>query len=181
MVVTMEQPSITAIDKVSVAKICSGQVITDLATAVKELVENSLVSTAGDSAGHEPSNVSPWYSPLSSDRRPRAFQKPSYKNVPTVQKILGFVSKFEFQKASYQLPARTHGASCIYVQGCSPGNTTMEAESRERRYVEHRRTEHSGMLLSCLDQLVFSNFITRVLPTAAFNFAAVRRACSSGA
>lgn len=47
MVVTMEQPSIIAIDKVSVARICSGQVITDLATAVKELVENSLVSTAG--------------------------------------------------------------------------------------------------------------------------------------
>lgn len=39
----MEQPSIKAIDKVSVARICSGQVITDLATAVKELVENSLV------------------------------------------------------------------------------------------------------------------------------------------
>ncbi|CAM9959387.1 unnamed protein product [Scytosiphon promiscuus] len=38
----MEQPSIKAIDKVSVARICSGQVITDLATAVKELVENSL-------------------------------------------------------------------------------------------------------------------------------------------
>lgn len=39
----MSQPSIKAIDKVSVAKICSGQVIQDLATAVKELVENSLV------------------------------------------------------------------------------------------------------------------------------------------
>lgn len=39
----MEQPRIKAIDKVSVARICSGQVITDLATAVKELVENSLV------------------------------------------------------------------------------------------------------------------------------------------
>ncbi|CAM9203755.1 unnamed protein product, partial [Hapterophycus canaliculatus] len=38
----MEQPSIKAIDKVSVERICSGQVITDLATAVKELVENSL-------------------------------------------------------------------------------------------------------------------------------------------
>lgn len=47
MVGTMEHPSIIAIDKVSVARICSGQVITDLATAVKELVENSLVSTAG--------------------------------------------------------------------------------------------------------------------------------------
>lgn len=40
---SVEQPSIKAIDKVSVARICSGQVITDLATAVKELVENSLV------------------------------------------------------------------------------------------------------------------------------------------
>ncbi|CAM9152807.1 unnamed protein product [Pylaiella littoralis] len=39
---SVEQPSIKAIDKVSVARICSGQVITDLATAVKELVENSL-------------------------------------------------------------------------------------------------------------------------------------------
>lgn len=39
-----QQRSIKAIDKVSVARICSGQVITDLATAVKELVENSLVS-----------------------------------------------------------------------------------------------------------------------------------------
>lgn len=43
-ITSMEQPSIKAIDKVSVARICSGQVITDLATAVKELVENSLVS-----------------------------------------------------------------------------------------------------------------------------------------
>jgi hypothetical protein len=33
---------IQAIDKASVAKICSGQVILDLATAVKELVENAL-------------------------------------------------------------------------------------------------------------------------------------------
>lgn len=41
----MEQSNIKAIDKVSVAKICSGQVIQDLATAVKELVENSLVSS----------------------------------------------------------------------------------------------------------------------------------------
>lgn len=43
---SVEQPSIKAIDKVSVARICSGQVITDLATAVKELVENSLVNAA---------------------------------------------------------------------------------------------------------------------------------------
>lgn len=42
----MEQQSIKPIDKVSVAKICSGQVIQDLATAVKELVENSLVSAS---------------------------------------------------------------------------------------------------------------------------------------
>ncbi|KAG5176090.1 hypothetical protein JKP88DRAFT_259047 [Tribonema minus] len=34
--------SIKAIDKESVARICSGQVITDLGTAVKELVENSI-------------------------------------------------------------------------------------------------------------------------------------------
>jgi len=34
--------SIQAIDKTSVSKICSGQVILDLATAVKELVENAL-------------------------------------------------------------------------------------------------------------------------------------------
>lgn len=33
---------IQAIDKASVAKICSGQVVLDLATAVKELVENAL-------------------------------------------------------------------------------------------------------------------------------------------
>lgn len=47
----MEQPSIKAIDKVSVARICSGQVITDLATAVKELVENSLVSATACRSG----------------------------------------------------------------------------------------------------------------------------------
>ena len=35
-------PQICAIDKNSVHQICSGQVIFDLATAVKELVENSL-------------------------------------------------------------------------------------------------------------------------------------------
>lgn len=33
---------INAIDKHSVHKICSGQVVLDLATAVKELVENSI-------------------------------------------------------------------------------------------------------------------------------------------
>ncbi|CAM9754240.1 unnamed protein product, partial [Choristocarpus tenellus] len=38
----MGERSIKAIDKTSVARICSGQVITDLATAVKELVENSI-------------------------------------------------------------------------------------------------------------------------------------------
>ena len=38
---------ISAIDKQSVHKICSGQVVLDLATAVKELVQNSI--DAGDS------------------------------------------------------------------------------------------------------------------------------------
>lgn len=33
---------INVIDKQSVHKICSGQVVLDLATAVKELVENSI-------------------------------------------------------------------------------------------------------------------------------------------
>ena len=37
-----EASSIKPIDKASVHRICSGQVILDLATAVKELVENSL-------------------------------------------------------------------------------------------------------------------------------------------
>lgn len=36
------QPSIRAIEQVAVHRICSGQVILDLATAVKELVENAL-------------------------------------------------------------------------------------------------------------------------------------------
>lgn len=38
----MSSPAIQQIDKSSVHKICSGQVVLDLATAVKELVENSL-------------------------------------------------------------------------------------------------------------------------------------------
>ena len=38
--------SIRAIDNDSIEKICSGQVIVDLATAVKELVENSLDANA---------------------------------------------------------------------------------------------------------------------------------------
>ena len=37
-----EASCIKPIDKASVHRICSGQVILDLATAVKELVENSL-------------------------------------------------------------------------------------------------------------------------------------------
>ncbi len=36
------EPKIKAIDKASVSRICSGQVILDLSTAVKELVENAL-------------------------------------------------------------------------------------------------------------------------------------------
>ena len=35
-------PAIAAIDAASVHRICSGQVILDLATAVKELIENAL-------------------------------------------------------------------------------------------------------------------------------------------
>lgn len=38
----MASNQIKAIDKASVARICSGQVILDLSTAVKELIENAL-------------------------------------------------------------------------------------------------------------------------------------------
>lgn len=38
--------AIKAIDKAAVHRICSGQVIVELQTAVKELVENSLVHQA---------------------------------------------------------------------------------------------------------------------------------------
>ena len=43
-------PSIRPIDPQSIHRICSGQVILDLATAVKELIENSL--DAGQSSTH---------------------------------------------------------------------------------------------------------------------------------
>jgi hypothetical protein len=39
----MDVSKLRAIDRASVQKICSGQVIVELATAVKELLENSLV------------------------------------------------------------------------------------------------------------------------------------------
>lgn len=39
---TSSNNSIKAIDKESIHRICSGQVVLDMATAVKELVENSL-------------------------------------------------------------------------------------------------------------------------------------------
>jgi DNA mismatch repair protein PMS2 len=39
---TSSNNSIRAIDKESVHRICSGQVVLDMATAVKELLENSL-------------------------------------------------------------------------------------------------------------------------------------------
>lgn len=39
---SMAAPKIKPIDKDSIHRICSGQVILDIATAVKELVENSL-------------------------------------------------------------------------------------------------------------------------------------------
>lgn len=42
----MTANSIVAIDKTSVHRICSGQVVLDLATAVKELIENSLDANA---------------------------------------------------------------------------------------------------------------------------------------
>ena len=44
----MSQAKIQAIDRSTVHKICSGQVILDLATAVKELVENALDSGANN-------------------------------------------------------------------------------------------------------------------------------------
>ena len=44
----MTQAKIQAIDKSTVHRICSGQVILDLATAVKELVENALDSGANN-------------------------------------------------------------------------------------------------------------------------------------
>ena len=43
---TKEAVSIQAIDKGSVHRICSGQVVLTLATAVKELVENSIDAKA---------------------------------------------------------------------------------------------------------------------------------------
>ena len=60
-------PSIQAIDAASVHRICSGQVILDLATAVKELIENSL--DAGQRPRHQPrwlpsscaAHCSPWF------------------------------------------------------------------------------------------------------------------------
>jgi DNA mismatch repair protein PMS2 len=42
MTTTSANNSIRAIDKESVHRICSGQVVLDMATAVKELLENSL-------------------------------------------------------------------------------------------------------------------------------------------
>ena len=42
----MSQSTIKAIDKGTVHRICSGQVILDLATAVKEVVENALDARA---------------------------------------------------------------------------------------------------------------------------------------
>lgn len=48
---------ISAIDKQSVHKICSGQVVLDLATAIKELVENSIDAGAlsvGKTPRHDP-------------------------------------------------------------------------------------------------------------------------------
>lgn len=44
----MSQSAIQAIDRAAVHQICSGQVIVDLRTAVKELVENALVRRAGE-------------------------------------------------------------------------------------------------------------------------------------
>jgi DNA mismatch repair protein PMS2 len=38
--------SVQAIDRLTVSKICSGEVVVDLATAVKELVENALQSVS---------------------------------------------------------------------------------------------------------------------------------------
>lgn len=50
------QPSIKSIDKASVHRICSGQVILDLATCVKELIENSLDAGATSIEVRSPKN-----------------------------------------------------------------------------------------------------------------------------
>lgn len=44
--VVATSPTIKSIDAASVHKICSGQVILDIASAVKELIENSLDAAA---------------------------------------------------------------------------------------------------------------------------------------
>ena len=92
MVGTMEQPSIIAIDKVSVARICSGQVITDLATAVKELVENSLVSASEDSTRQDRHHgiLPPHATPLPSLVVCCVLQRPTILNYPRYTNILGF-------------------------------------------------------------------------------------------
>lgn len=135
-----DSPTIKPINKASVHRICAGQVILDLSSAVKELVENSLdagatgIEIALKEYGKECFQVIDNGSGIS----PNNFKVIALKH--HTSKLVDFpdlqmLSTFGF---------RGEAISSL----CSLGNLTIETRTKNETVATHLTYDHSGLLVS---------------------------------